>query len=146
MFDKKIGTRTDSALLVLRIALGFIFLVYGWLHVTGLEQFISAFDGKFGFPAPVFLATITAWGELLGGIAVLVGVFTRYAGALLAFIMAVAAVFVKLPNGLQEGRDIFGLTGFWDLDLTLFAVGIALLLAGAGKYSVDAWLAKRSES
>lgn len=137
MLARLIQDKQDLALLLLRLALGLIFIIYGWRHVVGLEGYTNAFANNFGIPLPEIMAPLAAYAELIGGIAVLLGVLTRYAGAVLAIVMVVSTLTVKLPGGLANGNDFLGLTGFWDLDLSLFVMGLALLLVGPGAYSLE---------
>lgn len=137
MLARLVRDKQDWALLLMRVALGLIFIVYGWRHVVGLEGFTNAFANQFNIPWPAITAPLAAYVELLGGVAVLLGVLTRYAGAALAIVMVVSTLTVKLPTGLENGNDILGLSGFWDLDLALFTMGIALSLAGPGAYALE---------
>lgn len=133
----------DVALLLLRLASGLIFFVYGWRHVADVTGFTEAFANRFHIPLAGLFAPLVAWVELLGGLAVVVGIFTRYAGLLLAVVMVVSTLQVKLPAGLAADRDLLGLTGFWDLDLSLFAMAGALILMGPGRFALESRLAQR---
>lgn len=133
----------DLAILFIRLAFGLVFFVFGWLHVAGLEGYINAFADRFNMPLPNITAPLVAWVELLGGLAAIVGIFTRYAGLLLAITMLVSTLAVRLPEGLAEGRDPLGLIGHWDLDLLLFAIGMALMVVGPGKYALEQKIWKR---
>lgn len=139
-FKKESHPHFDLSLLILRVALGLIFIVFGWLHVTGLEGYTQMFDEQFGFVAPGLLALLAAWAELIGGITVLLGIFTRLGAGLLAIVMLVAMIFVKIPAGLAAGNDILGLTQFWDKDLALFAIAVVLVISNAGAYALRRYL------
>ncbi|MBI3659675.1 DoxX family protein [Candidatus Acetothermia bacterium] len=143
MLAKIFQDQRDIALLLIRIAFGLIFCLYGWRHVTGLEGYTATFANRFHIPFPNVLAPLVAWVELLGGAAALFGFFVRYAGILLAVVMVVSTFAVKLPAGLAKGGDILGLTGFWDVDLSLFTMGITLLLMGPGRYALEQFIFKR---
>jgi putative oxidoreductase len=80
MLAKLIQDRRDLALLLVRIAFGLVFFVFGWRHVSGLEGYTNAFVARFHIPLAGITAPLVAWLELLGGAAALLGVFTRYAG------------------------------------------------------------------
>ena len=133
----------DMALLLLRLAGGLIFFVYGWRHVADVTGFTEAFANRFHIPLAGLFAPLVAWVELLGGLAVVVGIFTRYAGLLLAVVMVVSTLQVKLPAGLAADRDLLGLTGFWDLDLSLFAMAGALILMGPGRFALESRFSQR---
>jgi len=135
----------DLALLVIRIAFGLIFALFGWRHVQGLQGYIGLYT-SIGIPAPDLMAPFVAWIELLGGLAALVGIFTRYAGLLLAIVMVVSSATVKIPGAFQidpatgasRAQDLLGLTngGGWNIDFCLFAMGVALLFLGPGKIAL----------
>lgn len=110
---------TDTGLLVLRIGVGLIFVFAGWMKVSDLSMTVQMF-GAMGLGA--FWAYLVSFVELLGGIAVLLGVYTRIASGLLAIVMLVAVIMVRSDMGMM----------MTPLSL-LFSTG-ALLCAGAGKY------------
>ncbi len=150
MLARLIEEKKDIALLLVRIAFGLIFIVYGWRHVTGLEGYEQTFT-RVGIPLPGLMAPFVAWLEFLGGIAALVGVLTRYAGGLLAIVMVVSTLTVKLPaafrvnpdTGATPARDPLGLSGIWDIDFALLVMGLVLFLMGPGKASLERGLFKR---
>ena len=82
---------TDTAMLVLRIGVGAIFIFAGWMKVHDLPGTVGMFAGM-GFSA--FWAYVASFVEFLGGIAVLLGAGTRVAAGLLAVVMIVAAYVV----------------------------------------------------
>ena len=111
----------DAGLLVLRIGVGGIFIATGWLKVFNLAATAEAF-GTMGF-AP-FWAYLVSFVELLGGVAVLLGVYTRVAAGLLAVVMLVASY--KLLSAPQ----------MLIAPVSLLFSTVALKLAGGGKYSL----------
>src|SRR6266480_7469827 len=84
-------------MLPLRIVVGLVFLMHGGqkLFVFGVAG-TADIMGKLGLPLPTLCAVIAIAVELLGGGAILLGVFARLAGALLAFEMVVAIVVARL--------------------------------------------------
>jgi putative oxidoreductase len=84
----------DAGLLVLRIGVGLIFILSGWMKVSDFTATVGMF-GTLGF-AP-FFAYLVSFVELLGGVSVLLGVYTRLSAGLLAVIMIVA-VYVLRDN------------------------------------------------
>lgn len=128
MDTKKHLCSTDAALLVLRLALGAIFILHGYGKVFGHMPSMEMFSGmvsKIGFPMPGFFAWVAALTEFAGGIAILLGICTRVAGPFIAFEMFVTTVFVK--------KFLFPAA---DEDLALFAIAIAITLMGPGCYSL----------
>lgn len=142
LLEKESYQAWDFVLLLLRIAIGVTFIAYGLKHTIGIDGFITAFDQKFGFVMPTTLAYLSAWTELLGGIFVLSGLFTRIGGFFISANMLVAAIFVRIPQALAEGSTYLGLAGTWDKDLVYFTVGVVLILANAGAYSLKSKLAE----
>ncbi|MDO8622155.1 MAG: DoxX family protein [bacterium] len=121
------GKCVDCGLLVLRIGLAVIFIYHGWGKLFGNAPGIGGFTGmltNLSVPLPAFFAWVVSLLEFFGGIAVLVGVFVRPIAALLAINMLAAFFLVK--KGLPAG----------DPDLALFAMAVALALAGGGAYAL----------
>ncbi len=122
---------------VLRLAVGVVFLMHGGqkLFVLGFAG-VAAFMGSLGIPAPALAGPLVALVESLGGLALVLGLCTRWAGALLAMDMLVAIVTVHLPHGFFMPR------GF-EYPLTLLAANLALVFLGSGEASVDGLLQRR---
>ncbi len=112
--------------LILRIALGAVFIVHGFAKLTGMEGTIGFF-GNIGIPFPAFSAWLVALVEFLGGISVLLGIFTRISAALIAVIMVVAMISVKFAQGFSGG---------WEFDFVLFMVAVSLVILGDGDLSL----------
>lgn len=118
-------------MLPLRIVVGLVFLMHGAqkLFVFGLGG-TADIMGKLGLPLPVLCAMIVIAVELLGGLAILLGVFTRVAGALLAFEMLIAIIVVRLSGGF------FAPYGY-EFELTLLAASLTFALNGPGGMSLE---------
>ena len=125
--------RAKWAAVPLRLVMGIIFAVAGYMKIVGIAATIQYFD-KLGFPVAVVTAWFIGLLELCGGIALLLGVFVRYLGLLYTIEFIVAAFWVKLPTqGYAAAR----------LDLMLLAGAAALYFLGAGRWSIDSlWLEK----
>lgn len=119
----------NLGLLLIRIALGVAFVAHGWAKITHIDMF-HGFFASIGLSSIVWLY-LAAYGEFLGGLALIFGVFTRYASVVLTIIMIVAISFVHIKNG-------YNLQGGYEYQSVLLLVSIALGLTGAGRYSVDA--------
>ena len=118
-------------MLPLRIAVGLVFLMHGGqkLFVFGAGGTADILD-KLGIPLPLIAAAIVITVELLGGLAILLGVFTRLAGALLVFEMAVAILVARLHGGF------FAPYGY-EFELTLLMACLTFALIGPGGSSFE---------
>ncbi len=133
-------TWTDRGLFAIRLVLGLVFVMHGWqkLAVFGHAGVTGLLAGL-GLPVPAVAAVLLTGAELVGGLALLAGAFTRVAAALVAFVMLVAIVTVHLPNG-------FFLPNGYEFALTLLLSSVALTMTGAGAYSVDRLLDARQSA
>lgn len=131
------ASRIDTALLVLRVIIGAVFIAHGAqkLFVFGLAGVTQGFT-QMGVPMPGITAPLVALLEFLGGIALVVGLLTRLAALGLAIDMLGAIVFVHLKNG-------FFLPNGYEFAFTLLGASVVLALAGAGNLSLDAIIAQR---
>ena len=135
------STLTTSARTILRIVTGFLFAAHGWQKFN--EFTIAGTQAAFaqmGVPAANLVAPVIATLELVGGVALILGVLTRVFAALLAVNMLGALFLVHAPAG------IYAATGGYELVLILAAAAVAVALVGAGKVSVDKVLFGRSGS
>ena len=83
---------------------------------------------------PPELAIIIGLLEFIGGLAILLGIFTRIAAGLLAINMIGAILLVKLSKGFIGG---------YELDLLYLAIMISLMLTGPGNFSIEKNVLKR---
>jgi uncharacterized membrane protein YphA (DoxX/SURF4 family) len=113
-------------LFIIRLVAGVIFMFHGIGKLSSMEGTI-AFFASLGFGA--ILAWIVAIIETLGGLALILGYFSKFFSALLAVIMLVAIFKVKWSLGFTA----------LEIDLMLLATVIAVLFSGCGRYSVCAW-------
>ncbi|MET4136362.1 putative oxidoreductase [Pseudarthrobacter sp. PvP090] len=134
-------TLTTTARTILRIVTGFLFAAHGWQKFN--EFTIAGTQAAFaqmGVPAANLVAPVVATLELVGGIALILGVLTRVFATLLAVDMLGALFLVHAPAG------IFAATGGYELVLILAAAALAVALVGGGKVSVDKALFGRTGS
>jgi putative oxidoreductase len=121
-------------LLILRVCLGLIFFLHGWMKIFGGEvSFIREMLLMAGWSMPEPLLWLTAIAEVLGGLALLLGVFTRPAAALLAFEMIVAVALFHVRQGffIVAVPNVPLAYGF-EYHLVLIGGLICLALSGSG--------------
>ena len=137
LFDSPSRRQIDTALAILRVVLGVTFILHGGqkLFVFGFAGVSGAF-AQMGIPAPGLLGPFVAFVEFFGGIAILLGLLTRLAALGIGATMVVAILTVHLKNGF------FAPTGF-EFPLSLLASAIAIVITGAGDFSLDALIGKR---
>jgi putative oxidoreductase len=118
-------------MLPLRVVVGLVFLMHGGqkLFVFGLAG-TADIMGKLGLPLPALSAAVVIAVELLGGLAILLGVFARVAGALLAFEMVVAILVARVAGGF------FAPYGY-EFELTLLGACLTLAFSGPGRVSFE---------
>lgn len=129
--------------LPLRLVLGVVFIAHGLDKLFGTFggggfQATAAAFGEMGLQPSWFHAALGGGGELVGGILVLLGLFTRFGAFLTASTMVVAILLVHLPNGL------FAKDGGFEYPLSLLGAALTLLLSGAGPISLDKLIFKEN--
>ena len=128
-------------MLVGRILIGWIFLKGGWdklLNPAGITGYLTSL----GVPNPGFWAWPSILGELAIGIGLVLGLATRYA-ALFGFVYLIITILLAhrywtYPAAQQANQFIQFVK-----NLAIMGGMLFLFVTGAGRYSVDAWLAKR---
>src|SRR5690242_11677054 len=115
----------------LRMMVGVVFLVHGLqkLLMFGING-TAGFFAHAGLPMPMVSAVLATGAEFLGGLALLLGLFTRPAAAVLSFNMLVAVLAVHLKGG-------FFLPAGFEYALTLLVANLSLVLTGAGAFALD---------
>ncbi|HSS97635.1 MAG TPA: DoxX family protein [Terriglobales bacterium] len=131
----KSSSLSSCGLTILRIVIGIIFLVHGWqkIHVFGFHGVEASFL-QIGIPLPVISSAVVILVEFLGGIALILGLATRWAALLIAIDMAGAIFFVHFKGGFYVNH------GGYEYALSLLAACLALTLTGAGSLAIDSLL------
>lgn len=146
-------TDAQKTTVLIRVMVGSVFLV------EGIQKFLyPAMRGmgrfeKMGFPQPEFLGNLVGLFEILAGILILLGLFTRGAALITLLIMTVAIIVTKIPIGFGESFGPFVLRelktyGFWSMahemrtDFAMWLGSVFLLIKGGGRWSADRFLTK----
>ncbi|MDB5144252.1 MAG: DoxX family protein [Mucilaginibacter sp.] len=137
--------------LFLRLAIGFSFMAHGWTKLSrgpeGYEKLLTLIH----VPFPHIMAWVSPFVEVLGGFAIFAGIFVGLTAIPLICTMLVAMFTIHIHYGYSAVKTIgltpqgplFGPPGY-EINLIYVAGLIALIISGAGKFSLDAIMAKKS--
>jgi len=126
---------TPFALTILRVGIGLILIphgaqkFFGWFGGMGYEKFVALFN-TLGYRPGVLWLTLVALTEFVGGILLVLGLFTRAAALALVIFMIVAVHFTS-------GKGFFWTQGGLEYSLLILFVGLVFLIRGGGDYSLD---------
>ena len=140
--DLLLGTYPSWSHLIVRLGLGVVFVahggqkVLGWFGGPGLKATIQTFQQYMKVPPPA--TVIAALTELLGGLAMVVGLLARPAALGLIVVMLVAIAKVHGPHGFfinfsgtpGKGHGV-------EFNVVLIAMALSILIGGAGILSLD---------
>src|SRR5580658_7552442 len=129
--NDRLGTpHADAALLLIRIAAALAFLFHGCSILFGM----FGGSGPAQFAAELHMPTVVGYlvglAQVAGAIAVLTGVLTRIGAVCILTVMLGAIFLVHLPHGFDSRK------GGVEYALTQLLIALALLFAGAGRYSL----------
>jgi putative oxidoreductase len=128
------SNRNEIGSLLLRVVLGIVFFAHGVSKFQGGIGNTAGWFDSIGIPG--FLAYAVGTIELVGGIALILGIGTRVVSLLLGIIMLGAIFTVNLQAGLLEG---------YVLDLVLLALAAHLVLNGSKLLSLEQVIYKGKE-
>ncbi|MBI5223194.1 DoxX family protein [Candidatus Micrarchaeota archaeon] len=117
--------KKSAGLLLMRLALG-LFMIHGYSKLTDING-TTAFFSSLGVPMPGIMAYVVGLTEFLGGLAMILGIFTSIAGVLLGSVMLVAFS-SNFSGGLIS----------YELDLVFLMLALGIGLIGPGKFSLKA--------
>ena len=134
----------------LRLIIGYGFMEHGYAKLSRGPDAFAAILQAMTVPYPHFMAWSTILTELFGGLAVILGAFVTIVSAPMAAVLLVALFKVHLPYGFSSIKLIavtaagaqFGPPGY-EVNLLYLACLAALVMGGAGPFSVDGLIGKR---
>jgi len=144
LVDLVFGTDGSWLYFCVRLGLGIVFFahggqkVVGWFGGHGLKGTVGVMKQALGIPPA--LATLVAFTEFLGGCGMLVGFLVRPAAVGIIVLMVVAIAKVHAKNGFFLATAPGRANGY-EYNLVLIAMALAILLGGAGAFSVDRLIA-----
>lgn len=131
---------TDLALLVLRVAVGVViamhgFMKLGWVGKGGSPAGTAGwFENALGFKPGIFWAWVSIFAESLGGVLVALGLGGPFPAAIVFADLVVVTIVAHVPKGFWSQN------GGWEFPVPLAAGALAVALIGNGAYSLDAML------
>lgn len=147
MIKRFFATDKSFAETVLRVMLGAVMFSHGaqkllgWFGGRGFEATITSFTGRMHIPELVAILVVLT--ESFGAAALVLGLFTRLAALAITVDMACAVILVHLKNGFFMNWSGTAKGEGFEYHLLMIAIGLALLIKGGGRWSVDGAIAKR---
>jgi len=150
------GTRAPGWSILIRLIVGLVVFLPEGIKKLAFPDILGAGRfAKIGIPYPDLMGPFVGWAETISGVLIILGLFTRLASTTLIVIMIVAIISTKVPILLGHDFWIFHVVklpryGFWSMmheartDLDMLLGSLYLLIEGAGAWSLDAMLARRT--
>ncbi len=126
----------DIAYTVLRIAIGYILFMHGWVKLHAGAAAIAGYMAKNGLQPGLGFAYAAMALETVGAACIVLGLFTRFFAAALAIEMAIAFAVVHLPKGFSASQ------GGFEYVLLIGLVLLLVAIRGGGPYSADRAIGK----
>lgn len=130
-----------TALLFLRVVTGVIYVAHGYvlkIHGDAAVSDFAGFLGSLSVPSPEFFAYLVVTIEIVGGLALIAGLWTRTAASATALVALFTILLVHAQNGFFVSNNGY------EFPLLLLASGIVLATIGGGRYALDTLLGKHS--
>ena len=133
----------SRSIILIRVLTGWVLLSEGiqkflFPEALGVGRFIHI-----GIPAPAFMASFVGVVEIVGGLLLLLGLFTRLATIPLLIDMAVAIATTKIPMLLEKG--VWAAAHEARVDISMLLGLVFLLIVGSGHWSLDERLRQGTE-
>jgi putative oxidoreductase len=147
MLRKFFATNKSLSGTILRVFLGVVMFPHGaqkllgWFGGRGFEATVQSFAG--GFHIPELLTILVILTESVGAVALVLGFCTRLGALAIAADMAVAVILVHMKVGFFMNWAGTAKGEGFEYHLLAIAIGLALLIVGGGRWSIDGAIAKR---
>ncbi len=125
-----------NSILLVRLAVGLIFASQGYLKFVDPKMGVERFT-RIGFWHPAFTAHFTGFFEVLCGVLVLLGLFTRLAAIPLLIVICTAITTTKIPELTRAGQGFWYMASDARTDFAMLCCLLFLIAAGAGPASLD---------
>ena len=126
-----------ASILLIRLAVGLIFLTQGILKYTDPNMGVMRFT-RIGFSHPYFTAHFVGMIEIVCGLLVLFGLWTRAAAVPLLIVIITAIGSTKIPELFRTSQGLWFMVSDARTDFAMFCSLIFLVLAGGGAWSLGA--------
>lgn len=124
-------TKSTIVSTIARVVLGILFLAHG---VDKLHMGLSNVEAWFySIGVPGVFAYAVAIIELVGGVLLILGIFTRYVSAMFVMVLLGAIFTAKLSVGLLGNGQMAG----YELDLSFIIIAMYLIVAERSPLSLD---------
>jgi len=138
--------------LPIRLVVGYGFMAHGYAKLSRGPETFAAVLHTLGVPEPLLAAWAATLTELIGGAAVMAGIFIPWVSIPMASVLLTALVTVHLPYGFFSVKFAevtttgikFGSVGY-EILLLYFAGLAALVLGGPGVLSLQGWVERRRQ-
>jgi putative oxidoreductase len=135
--------RGPASILLIRLAVGLIFFTQGILKYTDPNMGVARFT-KIGFPHPYFTAHFVGSFEIVCGIFVLLGLWTRATAVPLLVVITTAIATTKIPELFRAGQGFWYMVSDARTDFAMLSALLFLVLSGPGRLSLDARMSRRA--
>ncbi len=130
-------TRGPASIFLIRLAVGLIFSTQGILKFTDPKMGVIRFT-RIGFPHPYFTAHFVGTFEIVCGLLVLLGLWTRAAAVPLLIVISTAIATTKIPELFRVGQGFWFMVSDARADFAMLCSLIFLIILGGGTRSLDA--------
>lgn len=129
---------SDYGITVLRVTLGIIFVMHGYLAgFVFTPKGLAGFNASIGIPLPAITAWFIILGHSLGGVSLVLGFLTRIGALVHVVIMGGAVFFVHLRQGFFLHGLEGGSVGGYEYAVVLLMASVAMVLLGGGPLALD---------
>jgi len=126
-----------GSIFLIRLAVGLIFFSQGILKFTDPNMGVARFT-RIGFPLPSFAAHFVGSFEIVCGLLVLVGLWTRATSVPLLIVIVIAIVTTKLPELSRPAQGFWYMVSDARTDFAMLCSLLFLIVGGGGAWALDA--------
>lgn len=131
------------SVILIRLAVGLIFATQGYLKYADPNMGVNRF-ARIGFSAPLFTAHFVGAFEMICGVLVLVGLWTRISAIPLLVVISTAIATTKIPELYRANQGFWYMVSDARTDFAMLCCLLFLILCGPGSWSLDIFWNKRN--